>query len=82
MGILNLVQLNNGIITGIESYAVIDEQLRNETIAEAEVAFAKVLKESFQIEEEDIVETYIEDGFDDHNGNELYLIWSEAVNLQ
>ena len=79
MNMINVVRIENGIIDKITSFTEKNSKL-------AEIFFANQVKEisdvreiSDDIEDEDI-EDAIEDGiYDDGNGSEVHIIWSEVV---
>ena len=87
MRIINVLEIINGIPYKIESFPIYEEQLSEEIVDEAEKLFLKLIEENRKsllkenLSEEDIEDTeeyYLDEGvYDNKNGYELYIIWSE-----
>lgn len=78
MRVINILELLNGIPSQIQSFPIYEEQLDGEVVEQAEKLFEEMIRyHENDITDEDI-EACIEEGvFDDNNGHELYIIWSE-----
>ena len=79
MRILNVIEMLSGIIKSIESFAIYDEQLSTEVIQNAHDNFKEKIENSIgtTLEDDEIQEYVINQCFDDNNGYEVILIWSE-----
>lgn len=87
MRIINVLEIINGIPSEIKSFPIYEEQLSGEIVDEAEKLFLKLIEENRKplleqnLSEEDIEDTeefYLDEGiYDNKNGYELYIIWSE-----
>jgi|LauGreDrversion4_2_1035121.scaffolds.fasta_scaffold2427238_2 hypothetical protein len=76
MRILNVVEMLNGKISQILSFPVIEEQLSQDVIEEAESTFGAVINEVTGLEDlDDIISEWY---YSDDNGWELSIIWSET----
>jgi len=75
MEILNVIEVKNNDVVGITSFNVIDEQLRDDTVDDAESFFAVKLRKLNIINEDDI-NNAIEDGCYHGSNWSLSLIWS------
>ena len=76
MRIINLLVINSGIPESIESFPIYEEQLSQDVIDKVEAAFKEeVLKHLCS--EDNFEDEWIDYGsFDDCNGHEVYIIWS------
>lgn len=81
MRIINVLEIIKGIPSKIESFPIYEDQLDQEVVDEAEKLFKKMILENHSFDDEtekDELEACLDDGcFDDKNGYELYIIWSE-----
>ena len=77
MQIINVLEIVNGIPSQIESFPIWEEQLSQDVIKEAEELFVEMIKyHTPDILEEDIDYCLEEGSYDNGNGKEVYLIWS------
>lgn len=79
MRIVNVLEIINGIPNQIESFPIYEEQLSDDVVQQAEDDFIEKIKEhsADELSEED-EEFYLDEGsFDNKNGYEVYLIWSD-----
>ena len=94
MELFNIIVTRNGIVNEVESFGVVDAQLRSETIREAEDAYREkivsIRHEDVHSEDADdlrdeIEENWIEEGYyevgDDVN-TVIHLAGSETRNIQ
>lgn len=87
MRIINILEIINGIPNKIESFPIYEDQLSQEIVHKAEKFFLQLIEENRKpllnedLDLEDIEETeefYLDEGvYDNKNGYELYIIWSE-----
>ena len=80
MRVINVIEILNGTIIGVESFGVFEEQLVQDVVDVVEKNFIGKIKENQKdvdiIEEDE--EAYLEDGyFSDDNGYEITIIWSD-----
>jgi hypothetical protein len=82
MQVLNVIKVKNNVIDGVHSFAVIDDQLMDSVIDEAETFFTQLLRELVK----DITDEEIEDALDDGTyqgaNYSLNLFWSYIHNAQ
>jgi hypothetical protein len=78
MRIINVLEIINGIPSQIESFPIWEEQLSQEVVDEAEKLFIQLCKAGGSIEfSDEEIEYILDEGqYDDHNGHEIYIIWS------
>ena len=78
MRIINVIEILNGIISGVESFGIFEEQLAQDIINTAEKNFIDKIRENQKDITEEDVESYLEEGyFFDDNGYEITIIWSD-----
>lgn len=81
MRIINVINLIDGVLHSIDSFPIFEEQLSQERVQEAEQLFAKYLQEKGDLTPEEIDGIIESDsGYDDNNGFEVFIHWSN-VNL-
>jgi len=77
MRIINVITLLKGVIETLESFPIIEDQLSDDVIEAASTCFIEKLHE--HVENVSDIESYLEDGYyDDENGYEVYLTWSNS----
>ena len=77
MRIINVITLLKGVIETLESFPIIEDQLSDDVIEAASTCFIEKLPE--HVENVSDIESYLEDGYyDDENGYEVYLTWSNS----
>jgi hypothetical protein len=78
MRIVNVLEIINGIPSQIESFPIWEEQLSREVVEGAEKFFIELCKAGGNIEfsDEEIEDLLDEGQYDDQNGHEVYIIWS------
>jgi hypothetical protein len=94
MRIVNVIVTRNGIVNEIESFGIVDEQLSDEVIEQAEETFMEkivsICHEDTTSEEadwtrEEVLENWIDGGYyevgDDVN-TVVHLAWSDIENIQ
>ena len=82
MRIINVIEIVSGIPNKIESFPIYEDQLSEEIVDEAEKLFIEmILKKELEFNEvltEEEKEFFLDEGYyDNKNGYELYIIWSE-----
>lgn len=80
MRIINIIEVINGVPSINQSFGVYDEQLSEEIVKEAENLFIKLIKENSLDEDEEDIESAIEDGYWETEFQQYYsvhIIWSE-----
>lgn len=79
MRIINILELINGIPQQIQSFPIYEEQLSRDVVDEAEKLFVEIIKyHEPDISEEDVECCLDEASFDNKNGKELFIIWSDV----
>lgn len=79
MEIINVVELINGIVSKIDSFVWADEQSRSQVIEEAEDhAYKLAIAHGFTGDKEEFLDM---GNWDDENGYEVTIVWSDYVNL-
>jgi len=88
MRIINVLEVINGIPSQIQSFPIYKEQLSQDVVDRAEKLFLELIEKNKEplrmrgLSEEDIedvTEFYLDEGvYDDKNGYEVYIIWSEV----
>ena len=77
MRIVNVLQILNGIPNMIESFPIWEEQLSGEVIEQAEKFFLEICSKPDKEFTEEEKEYLLDEGsYDDQNGHEVYIIWS------
>ena len=80
MRIINVLEILNGIPSSIESFPIYEEQLSDEVVEKAEFLFIKKINENIHpdVLSDEEQENYLDEGYyDDSNGYEIYIIWSD-----
>ena len=76
MRIINVLEIINGIPERIESFAIYEEQFSQDIVERAEQFFMSLAIENGYMDFDN--EFILDEGnYDDGNGYEIYLIWSE-----
>lgn len=80
MKIVNIVQLQSGIISKINSFVIFEEQLSEDVYKEVEKTFKNLIELNLkkEIDDEDL-DDYITKGYQNNN-YEVCIIFSESVN--
>jgi hypothetical protein len=83
MRVINVVEINKGILDTIVSFGVIDEQLVNDVVDEAENHYIKCCREhGADIDDwsdDDLIDN---ESFDNENGYSVWIHWSTIENVQ
>lgn len=82
MRIINVVKIKEGVVDEIISFGVIDEQLVNDVVEEAESAFIKAAKELGFIGDEDDETDLLDDGYFEISNASVCISWSDIENIQ
>lgn len=94
MRIVNVIVTRNGIVNEIESFGIVDEQLSDEVIEQAEKTFVEKIvsmrhedttSEQADWTREEIEENWIDGGyyeFGDDVNTVVHLAWSDIENVQ
>lgn len=80
MKIINVLEIINGIPSSIESFPIYEEQLSEDVVEQAESLFIQKINENIHPEvlSDEKQEFYLDEGsYDDMNGYEVYIIWSD-----
>lgn len=75
MRIINILEIINGIPSRIESFAIYEEQLSQDVVERAEQFFISLATENGHEGDDEFI--LDEGNYDDSNGYEIYIIWSE-----
>lgn len=81
MRILNVLFIENGWPRCIESFPVVEEQLSDEVVKEAENLFISLIEPHFSDFNEDDRDYYLAGGYYERGGFEVHLMWSESENI-
>ena len=79
MRIINILQIISGIPNQIESFPIFEEQLSQDVVEAAENCFIEMIygKDWKNVINEEEKELLLDEAnYDDHNGHEVYIIWS------
>jgi len=77
MRIINVLEIINGIPSQIESFPIWEEQLSQDVVEEAEEFFIQLCSQPDKEFTEEEIEFLLDEGsYDDQNGHEVYMIWS------
>lgn len=81
MQIINVIETINGVIYQIQSFTIIggNEEEKQFVVEQAEKCFIDIVKEHEPDIEKEDEENYISDGYDDQNGYEVQIIWSDHI---
>lgn len=81
MDIVNVILIEHGRIKDIESFAVVCPELQNDVVEDAEKHFVtQANKIGMPIEDDAIVESYVEDAYYSNHGHSVSLVWSHSTN--
>lgn len=81
MRIINVIIQKAGIVESVESFPILEEQLSQEQARKATDLFQKWCFDNGFTEEEETVESLIEEGYwENSNYDSIFLIWSN-INL-
>lgn len=81
MRIINILEIINGIPSQIISSAIYEEQLSSDVVEDVEKLFIQMIEEKISpnLLSDDDRQFYLEEGsYDNKNGYELYIIWSNV----
>jgi len=81
MRIINVLEIINGIPNNIESFPIYEEQFSEDVVKQAENLFIQKINENIHPEvlSDEKQEFYLDEGsYDDMNGYEVYIIWSDV----
>lgn len=76
MRIINVIEVVDNNVIGMQSFGVEDDQLSGEVVSQAEELFSKLAKENGA--EENDIDEYIENGAFSENGYTVNICWSEV----
>lgn len=77
MRIINVLEMTMGLVNKLTSFPVIEEQLSEEVVENAEKFFIERCSSLGKQFTEEETESMLEEGYYIDNGNEFFLIWSE-----
>lgn len=80
MRIINVLEIINGIPNNIESFPIYEEQLSEDIVEQAEILFIQKINENIypEVLSDEKQEFHLDEGsYDDMNGYEVYIIWSD-----
>lgn len=80
MRIINILKIINGIPQSIDSFPIYEEQLSDDVVEKAEALFIEKINENIHPEvlSDEKQEFHLDKGiYDDMNGYEIYIIWSD-----
>lgn len=80
MRIINVLEIINGIPQSIDSFPIYEEQFSEDVVEQAETLFLQKINENIHPEvlSDEKQEFYLDEGtYDDMNGYEVYIIWSD-----
>lgn len=80
MRIINVLEIINGIPSNIESFPIYEDQLSEDVIEQAEILFIEKINKNIypEVLSDEKQEFYLDEGsYDDMNGYEVYIIWSD-----
>jgi hypothetical protein len=78
MRIINIIEIVDNNVQGIESFGVVEEQLKEDVVAQAEYAFKlKAIENGIM---DDDLESAIENGVYENGTYTLNLVWSDIDN--
>lgn len=80
MRIVNILEIINGIPQSIDSFPIYEEQLSDDVVEKAELLFLQKINENIhpEILSDEKQEFHLDEGsYDDMNGYEVYIIWSD-----
>lgn len=82
MRIINIITLRNGLLESVHSYLIANDSEEAAKVTEAENDFSAAILSNATLDNPDTdIQDAIEDGsFDNHNGFEVLLTWSNTVN--
>lgn len=80
MRIVNVIELQGGSVSHITSFCILEEQLSQDVVNDAEIEFKHILYEKTGIDKENM-DKFVEDGCyeDVDTGYILTLTWSDVV---
>lgn len=81
MRIINVLEIINGIPNSIESFPIYEEQLSEDVVEQAENLFIQKINKNIypEVLSDEKQEFYLDEGnYDDMNGYEVYIIWSNV----
>lgn len=82
MEIINVIELNMGIMELPKSFPIPFDSERKKIVKEAEDLFVKLIKEhdtDEELDDDDLNDLTDEGHYSNHLGYEVYLTWSEIV---
>jgi len=81
MKIINVLEIINGIPQSIDSFPIYEEQLSKDVVEQAETLFLQKINENIhpKVLSDEKQDFYLDEGtYDDMNGYEVYIIWSDV----
>lgn len=81
MKIINVLEIINGIPQSIESFPIYEEQLSNDVVEKAEALFLQKINKNIypEVLSDEKQQFYLDEGnYDNMNGYEVYIIWSDV----
>lgn len=76
MQIINVVEIINGNLSGIESFPIIDSHIHDQQVQKAEELFLQKVKENLsEIEDDELLD---DSYWSDNNGYEVMITWSNV----
>ena len=80
MKIINILEIINGIPQSIDSFPIYEEQLSNDVVEKAEALFLQKINKNIypEVLSDEKQQFYLDEGnYDNMNGYEVYIIWSD-----
>ena len=79
METINVIVLVKGILSGVQSFPVVNVEDTDKIVDEAESLFSKLVEANDPLLTEDEIYDYLEDGCYDENGYEVLISWSSEL---
>jgi hypothetical protein len=77
MRVINVIEVENNKVNGMESFGIEEEQFSADVVREAEEAFyAKAVENGFSEDRNDIAE-HIENGYWENGDYAVMIVWSD-----
>lgn len=79
MRVINIVETENNIVLGIDSFGIFEDQLTDDVVEQAEELFlSKIRENGFISEDIDEINDILDDGYwNNESGYTTNIIWSE-----
>ena len=79
MRVINLVEAENNIVLGVDSFCIFEDQMSDDVVEEAEGTFLEKIRENgFLSEDIDEINDILDDGYwCNESGYSASIVWSE-----